>query len=59
MFAVAGMERDGDVLWAGSITGTETVVTAPATQLVGARPGGYWKVQGTSFAAPMVPARRR
>ena len=30
------------------------MVTAPATQLVGARPGGYWRVQGTSFAAPMV-----
>jgi subtilisin family serine protease len=54
VIAVAGMERDGDVLWSGSITGTQTVVTAPATQLVGARPGGYWKVQGTSFAAPMV-----
>jgi serine protease len=54
VIAVAGMERDGDVLWSGSITGKETVVTAPATQLVGARPGGYWKVQGTSFAAPMV-----
>jgi serine protease len=52
--AVAGMERDGDALWAGSITGKETVVTAPATQLVGARPSGYWRVQGTSFAAPMV-----
>ncbi len=54
VIAVAGMERDGDVLWSGSITGKETVVTAPATDLVGARPGGYWKVQGTSFAAPMV-----
>jgi serine protease len=30
------------------------VVTAPATQLLGARPSGYWRVQGTSFAAPMV-----
>jgi subtilisin family serine protease len=30
------------------------VVSAPATDLIGARPGGYWKVQGTSFAAPMV-----
>jgi type VII secretion-associated serine protease mycosin len=58
VLAVAGMERDGDVLWSGSITGKETVVTAPATQLVGARPGdeAYWKVQGTSFAAPMVSA---
>ena len=55
VLAVAGMERDGDVLWSGSITGKETVVTAPATQLVGANTGGgYWKVQGTSFAAPMV-----
>ncbi len=56
VIAVAGMDRDGDDLWSGSITGPETVVTAPATQLVGARPGGYWKVQGTSFAAPMVSA---
>jgi type VII secretion-associated serine protease mycosin len=54
VIAVAGMERDGAVLWPGSITGKETVVTAPATQLVGARPSGYWRVQGTSFAAPMV-----
>ncbi|MET8147406.1 type VII secretion-associated serine protease mycosin [Actinoplanes sp. NPDC049668] len=54
VIAVAGMEKDGDVLWSGSITGKETVVSAPATQLVGARPDGYWRVQGTSFAAPMV-----
>jgi serine protease len=54
VIAVAGMEKAGDILWSGSITGKETVVTAPATQLVGARPGGYWRVQGTSFAAPMV-----
>jgi serine protease len=56
VIAVAGMERDGTEIWSGSITGPETVVTAPATQLVGARPAGYWKVQGTSFAAPMVTA---
>ena len=56
VIAVAGMERSGDTLWSGSITGPETVVTAPATQLVGARPAGYWRVQGTSFAAPMVSA---
>ncbi|MGX6603887.1 type VII secretion-associated serine protease mycosin [Micromonosporaceae bacterium Da 78-11] len=55
VIAVAGMEKAGDVLWSGSITGAETVVTAPATQLVGARAGGtYWRVQGTSFASPMV-----
>lgn len=54
--AVAGMERDSDELWSGSITGPETVLTAPATGLVGARPGGFWRVQGTSFAAPLVAA---
>lgn len=54
VIAVAGTDRAGDELWQGSITGKETVVAAPATDLVGARPGGYWKVQGTSFAAPMV-----
>lgn len=52
--AVTGMEREGGKLWSGSITGKETVITAPATHLLGARPDGYWKVQGTSFAAPMV-----
>ncbi|UQU65237.1 type VII secretion-associated serine protease mycosin [Couchioplanes caeruleus] len=56
VIAVAGMEKDGDVLWSGSITGKETVVTAPATELYGASPDGYWRVQGTSFAAPMVSA---
>ena len=57
VIAVAGMDREGAGLWSGSITGKETVVAAPATQLVGARSGGgYWEVQGTSFAAPMVSA---
>jgi type VII secretion-associated serine protease mycosin len=46
----------GDQLWSGSLTGAETVLSAPAANLVGARPGGYWKVQGTSFAAPLVTA---
>ncbi|GGL03502.1 type VII secretion-associated serine protease [Mangrovihabitans endophyticus] len=56
VIAVAGLERGGDRLWSGSITGPETVISAPATQLVGARPAGYWRVQGTSFASPMVAA---
>ncbi|TWJ26705.1 type VII secretion-associated serine protease mycosin [Micromonospora sagamiensis] len=56
VIAVAGLERSGGDLWSGSITGPETVLTAPATGLVGARPGGYWRVQGTSFAAPLVTA---
>ncbi|MFD2766698.1 type VII secretion-associated serine protease mycosin [Micromonospora eburnea] len=55
--AVAGLERDTRNLWSGSITGPQTVLTAPATALFGARPeGGYWRVQGTSFAAPLVAA---
>jgi type VII secretion-associated serine protease mycosin len=43
-----------DQLWSGSLTGQPTVLTAPAVNLIGARPGGYWRVQGTSFAAPLV-----
>ena len=43
-------------LWAGSLTGPQTVLSAPAASLLGARPGGYWKVQGTSFASPLVAA---
>jgi type VII secretion-associated serine protease mycosin len=56
VIAVAGLERDSEDLWSGSITGPATVLAAPATSLVGARPGGYWRVQGTSFAAPLVAA---
>ncbi|MEV4755771.1 type VII secretion-associated serine protease mycosin [Micromonospora sp. NPDC049559] len=56
VIAVAGLERDTDSLWSGSITGPETVLSAPATNLHGARPGGFWRVQGTSFAAPLVAA---
>ncbi|HLL65680.1 MAG TPA: S8 family serine peptidase [Micromonosporaceae bacterium] len=43
-------------LWPGSLTGPQTVLTAPGANLLGARPGGYWRVQGTSFAAPLVTA---
>lgn len=52
----AGGGSNGETLWSGSITGPETVLTAPAVNLLGARPGGYWRVQGTSFAAPLVSA---
>jgi type VII secretion-associated serine protease mycosin len=43
-------------LWSGALTGPATVLTAPAVNLLGAKPGGYWRVQGTSFAAPLVTA---
>ncbi|HYN95120.1 MAG TPA: type VII secretion-associated serine protease mycosin [Pilimelia sp.] len=55
--AVSGLDRtEAGRLWANSVTGRATVLSAPATGLVGARPGGYWRVQGTSFAAPLVTA---
>lgn len=56
VIAVTGLERESDSLWSGAITGPETVLAAPATGLLGARPGGFWRVQGTSFAAPLVAA---
>ncbi|MET8834495.1 type VII secretion-associated serine protease mycosin [Micromonospora sp. NPDC004540] len=57
VLAVAGLDRNSENLWSGSITGHQTVLTAPATALYGARTdGGYWRVQGTSFAAPLVAA---
>ena len=56
VLAVAGLERPGDTLWESSNTGPETVVAAPATQIVGVYPSGYRKASGTSFAAPMVAA---
>ncbi|MEV4515002.1 S8 family serine peptidase [Dactylosporangium sp. NPDC049525] len=55
--APGGRGGGADGLWSGSLTGPETVLTAPADNLTGARPGGgYWQVQGTSFAAPLVAA---
>ncbi|WP_165945759.1 type VII secretion-associated serine protease mycosin [Micromonospora sp. KC606] len=56
VIAVAGLEGASENLWSGSITGHATILAAPATRLIGARPGGYWGVQGTSFAAPLVAA---
>jgi subtilisin family serine protease len=51
----SGGTGGSDALWSGSLTGPETVLTAPAVNLTGAKPGGgYWQVQGTSFAAPLV-----
>ncbi len=58
VLAVAGLSHDDsdEPLWSSSITGPQTVLAAPAADLLGARPGGYWRVQGTSFAAPLVSA---
>ncbi|HET6211984.1 MAG TPA: S8 family serine peptidase, partial [Micromonosporaceae bacterium] len=61
VLAVSGVDLESadasDPLWPGSLTGPATVLTAPATDLLGAAPrGGYWRVQGTSFAAPLVSA---
>ncbi len=55
--AVSGLDRESEQLWSGAITGRETVLSAPASGLVGARPpDGYWRVQGTSFGTPLVSA---
>ena len=54
--AVSGLDERSKRGWSNAVTGPATVLTAPATALVGARPGGYWVVQGTSFAAPLVTA---
>jgi subtilisin family serine protease len=52
-----GGSNSTESLWSGSLTGAPTVLTAPAANLLGAKAGGgYWRVQGTSFAAPLVAA---
>jgi len=52
-----GGSVSAESLWAGSLTGAPTALTAPAVNLLGAKAGGgYWRVQGTSFAAPLVAA---
>ena len=55
VIAVSGLDPDG-VFWSGSVHGSQVALSAPANDLIGARPGGYWHVQGTSFAAPLVTA---
>ncbi|MGH3546270.1 MAG: type VII secretion-associated serine protease mycosin [Mycobacteriales bacterium] len=56
VIAVAGMTKQGE-FWKGSLTGAETVMSAPATEIIAAHPGGdYQTMQGTSFAAPLVAA---
>lgn len=55
VIAVTGTASNGK-FWKGSLAGAESVLAAPAAKLTGARPGGYWKVQGTSFSAPLVSA---
>ncbi|HEV2088163.1 MAG TPA: S8 family serine peptidase, partial [Cryptosporangiaceae bacterium] len=52
--AVSGVVRSG-AFWPGSLRGPETALAAPAAEINGAYPGGrYWRVQGTSFASPLV-----
>jgi len=55
VIAVSGVGNDGKA-WSGSLIGQETVLAAPASHLMGAKPKGYEWVQGTSFAAPLVSA---
>lgn len=56
VIAVSGVTNAAE-FWSGSISGPQTVVAAPAVDLVGIQPdGGYGRAQGTSFAAPLVAA---
>lgn len=56
VIAVSGVLRTG-AFWTGSLQGPETVLSAPATELTAAGlDHGYWRVQGTSFGAPLVTA---
>jgi type VII secretion-associated serine protease mycosin len=60
VIAVAGLaetpSHDPNQLtaWHGGLIGPQTALSAPASDLLGARPGGYWRVDGTSFAAALV-----
>nr|WP_245601647.1 type VII secretion-associated serine protease mycosin [Hamadaea tsunoensis] len=57
VLAVTGLQHDDqNSIWPGALRGPQTVLAAPGTDLVGARPSGYWTVEGTSFAAPLVAA---
>jgi subtilisin family serine protease len=53
--STGGLAPDGTA-WSGSLTGPTLALTAPAVDLITARPGGYWQVSGTSFAAALVSA---
>ncbi len=53
--AVTGLGRTGR-FWKRSLAGPASVLSAPADEMVAAKPGGYWRVEGTSFAAPLVSA---
>jgi type VII secretion-associated serine protease mycosin len=58
VLAVTGLDHStANRIWPGALTGRQTVLAAPASEMVGAEPGGgYSVVSGTSFAAPLVSA---
>jgi type VII secretion-associated serine protease mycosin len=55
VLAVTALTQDG-VVWKGSLTGPQVVLAAPGSDLVGSGIGGFQRVQGTSFASPLVAA---
>lgn len=55
VLAVTALVQDG-ALWKGSLTGPQTVLAAPGSDLIGSGVGGFQRVQGTSFASPLVAA---
>lgn len=55
VLVVAGVDRNANVSTQASTEGLTIAVSAPATDLVGAYPGGDYKIwSGTSGAAPLV-----
>jgi type VII secretion-associated serine protease mycosin len=57
VLAVGAVTRGaGNPLWRNSLIGQQTVLTAPGATITGAKGLGYWQVEGTSFAAPLVTA---
>jgi type VII secretion-associated serine protease mycosin len=55
VLAVTALNQDGQ-LWKGALSGPQTVLAAPGSDLVGSGIGGFQRVQGTSFASPLVAA---
>ncbi|MFM7014150.1 MAG: S8 family serine peptidase [Actinomycetota bacterium] len=55
VISVAGLDREGRASELSSLSGFTIALTAPSEDLVGAYPGGEYRIwQGTSGAAPMV-----
>lgn len=55
ILAVTALTSDGQA-WKGALSGPQTVLAAPGSNLVGSGINGFQRVEGTSFASPLVAA---